>query len=223
LPNPEWLTVVGVVKNAKQHDWAATPDIEMYLPFLQSREYRESLHTYLTLVVRTAGDPDSLASAIASQVWTLDRDVTVSQVQSMEEVVADATAQPRFNLLLLGAFATVALVLAAVGIYGVMSYSVSRRTHEIGVRIALGAKRADVLRLVTRQGMMLASVGAATGLVGSFGLTSMLSSLLYGVHPDDPATIVGVAVLLGVVALIASYIPARRAMNVDPMIALRYE
>ncbi len=226
LPNPEWITVVGVVKNAREKDWAATPDMEMYLPFLQSREYRESPQshfTYVTLVVRTSGDSASLASAIASRVWALDRNVTVSQVQSMQEVVANATAQPRFNLLLLGAFATVALILAGVGIYGVMSYSASRRTHEIGVRMALGAKRADVLKLVTRQGMMLALVGAATGLEGSFGLTRMMSSLLYGVHPDDPVTIIGVSLLLGLVALVASYIPARRAMKVDPMVALRYE
>jgi predicted permease len=226
LPNLRWLTVVGVVKNAKQKDWAATPDMEMYLPFLQNRDYRasvESHFTYLTLVVRTSGDPASLASAIASQVWSLDRDVTVSQVHPMEQVVADATAQPQFNLLLLGAFAGVALTLAAVGIYGVMSYSVSRRTHEIGVRMALGAKRTDVLKLVTGQGMMLALVGAATGLPGSFGLTRMMSNLLYGVHPYDPVTIISVFLLLGVVALIANYIPARRATKVDPMMALRYE
>jgi putative ABC transport system permease protein len=226
LPSPERLTVVGVVKNAKQKDWAATPDMEMYLPFLQSREYRESPQshfTYVTLVVRTSGDPASLASAIASRVWALDRNVTVSQIQSVRQVVTDATAQPRFSLLLLGAFAGVALMLAGVGIYGVMSYSVSLRTHEIGVRMALGAKRADVLKLVTRQDMMLAPVGAATGLAGSFGLTRMMSSLLYGVHPDDPVTIVGVSLLLGLVALVASYLPAHRAMKVDPMIALRYE
>jgi putative ABC transport system permease protein len=225
-PNLQWLTVVGVVKNAKQKDWAARPEMEMYLPFLQNRDYRasvESHFTYLTLLVRTSGDPTSLASAIASQVWSLDRDITVSQVQSMEQVVADATAQPRFNMLLLGAFAGVALTLAAVGIYGVMSYSVSRRTHEIGARMALGAKRTDVLKLVTGQGMMLALVGAATGLAGSFGLTRMMSNLLYGVHPYDPVTIISVFLLLGVVALIANYIPARRATKVDPMMALRYE
>jgi predicted permease len=226
LPSLRWLTVVGVVKNAKQKDWAATPDIEMYLPYLQNRDYLMDPHShfsYLTLVVRTSGDPASLASAIASQVWALDRDVTVSQVQTMQQVVMDSTAQPRFNLLLLGAFAGVALTLAGVGIYGVMSYSVSRRTHEIGVRMALGAKRADVLKLVTRQGMMLALVGAATGLAGSFGLRRMMSSLLYGVHPDDPVTIIGVFILLAAVALIANYIPARRATKVDPMVALRYE
>ena len=226
LPNLQWLTVVGVVKDTRQKYWAATPDMEMYLPFLQSHDYRESLEshfTYLTLVVRTSADPASLAPAIAAQVWALDRNVTVSQVQSMERVVIDATAQPRFNLLLLGAFAGVALTLAGVGIYGVMSYAVSCRTHEIGIRMAVGAKSIDVLKLVTRQGLALALVGTATGLAGSFGLTRVMSSLLYGVHPDDPSTIAGVLLVLVVVALTASYLPARRAARVDPMLALRHE
>ena len=226
LPNPQWLTVVGVAKNAKQEDWAATPYIEMYLPYLQNRDYLEdplSHFSYLTLVVRTSGDPASRAAAIESEVRALDKNVTVSQVQTMEQVVADSTAQPRFYLLLLGAFAAVALTLAAVGTYGVMSYSVSRRTHEIGVRVALGAKAGDVLRLVTGQGMMPALGGAGVGLVGALALTRLMSSLLYGVRPDDPVTIAGVLLVLAAVGLIANYIPARRAMKVDPAVALRYE
>jgi predicted permease len=224
-PNPRWLTVVGVVKNAKQHDWAASPDIEFYIPYLQSRAVEDSASpvSYLTLVVRTSGDPASLVPAIRNEVRTLDEGVTVSQVQTIEQVVADSTAQPRFYLLLLGIFAAVALTLAAVGIYGVMSYSVARRTHEIGVRMALGAKRSDVLKLVTGQGMILALSGAAAGLAGALPLTHLMASLLYGVRPADPLTFAVVSALLAAVAVLASYIPARRAARVDPMVALRYE
>jgi putative ABC transport system permease protein len=141
----------------------------------------------------------------------------------MEQVVEDSTAQPRFYLLLLATFAAVALVLAAVGIYGVMSYSVSRRIHEIGIRMALGAERRDVLRLIVRQGMLLALVGAAAGLLGALGLTRLMASLLYGVQPNDPATFLTVTIVLCLVALAANYIPARRATKIDPMVALRYE
>ncbi len=226
LENPRWLTVAGVVKNAKQEDWAAPPYIEMYLPYLQSHDYLEDPHShfaYLTLVVRTKGDPASLAPAIESKVWALDKNVTVSEVQTMDQVVTDSTAQPRFYLVLLGAFAAVALTLAAVGIYGVMSYSISRRTHEIGIRMALGAKESDVLKLVTGQGMILALIGAAAGLVGALLLTRLMSSLLYGVKPTDPLTFIVVSIVLIVVALLASYIPARRATKVDPMVVLRHE
>lgn len=221
-----WLTIVGVAKNAKQNEWAAPIYFEIYLPYLQHRDFRESPKStwaYLTLVARIAGDPSALAPAIESEVRSLDRDVVVSQVQTMEQVVADSTAQPRFYLLLLGTFAAVALVLAAVGIYGVMSYSVSRRTHEIGIRMALGAERRDVLRLVVGQGMVLALTGAAAGLLGALGLTRLMASLLYGVQPNDPATFLAVTIVLCLVALAANYIPARRATKIDPMVALRYE
>jgi predicted permease len=223
---PHWLTVVGVAKNSKQNDWAATPYIEMYLPYLQNHEYLEnpiSPLSYLTLVARANGDAASLGPAIESEVRSLDSDVPVSQVQTMEQVVADSTAQPRFYLLLLGTFAAVALALAAVGIYGVMSYSVSRRTHEIGIRVALGAERGDVLKLVLKHGMFLALTGAVFGLVGALFLTRLMSSLLYGVLPSDPSTFLTVFVVLVGVALAACYIPARRATKVDPMVALRCE
>jgi predicted permease len=228
LPAPQWITVVGVAKNSAEKDWAAPTAPEMYLPYLQSPEYvkgsaSQRSFSYLTLVVRSTGDPASLTSAIERNVGALDRNVTVSQVQTMEQAVADATAEPRFYMLLLGAFAGVALTLAAVGIYGVMSYSVSRRTREIGLRMALGAKTGDVIRLVTRQGLLLALGGAIVGLAGALGLARLMSSLLYGVHPDDPLTLVGVLLVLIAVALIATYIPARRATKVDPMVALRYE
>jgi putative ABC transport system permease protein len=141
----------------------------------------------------------------------------------MDAVVADANAQPRFEMLLLGIFAAVALLLAAVGIYGVMSYAVSRRTHEIGIRVSLGASRADVVLLVVRQGIVLALIGSAAGIVGALGLSRLMKSLLYGVKPIDPLIFGGVTILLMIVAMAASYLPARRAMRVDPMIALRYE
>jgi putative ABC transport system permease protein len=223
---PSWRTVVGVAKNAKQGQWAEPVEDEVYLPYLQNRQYLEtssSAYAYLTLVVRTSGDPGALAPAIQSEVRSLDENVTVSQIQTMEQVVSDSTAQPRFYLVLLGTFGIVALILAAVGIYGVMSYSVSRRTHEIGIRMALGAGEGNVLKLVTGQGMLLALMGAAAGLAGALLLTRLMSSLLYGVRPTDALTFVAVSLLLVSVAILGSYIPARRATKVDPMVALRHE
>jgi putative ABC transport system permease protein len=156
-------------------------------------------------------------------VWSLDRNLPISQVLTMDAVVADANAQPRFEMLLLGIFAVVALVMAAVGIYGLMSYSVSRRTHEIAIRISLGASRSEVFRLVVRQGMALALVGSAAGIAGALLLSRLMVKVLYGVRPIDPITFAGVTLLLAIVALAANYIPARRAMQVDPIAALRHE
>jgi putative ABC transport system permease protein len=226
LEGARWMTVVGVVKDSKQDDWAGTPYMEVFLPYLQAHDYLNDMLSrvsYLTLVVRTNGNPASLTSTVENAAWALDKNVTISQVQTMEQAVADATAQPRFYLLLLGTFAAIALILAAVGIYGVMSFSVSRRTHEIGVRMALGAEKSHVLKLVTGQGMILALAGTAVGLAGALLLTRLMASLLYGVRPSDPLTFAIVPVVLIGVALLASYIPARRAMKVDPMVALRYE
>ncbi len=221
-----WLTVVGVVKNAVRSDWAAPPSEEIYLPYLQNRQYLESPGShvaYMTLVVRANGDPAALAPSVRSLVWSFNRDLPVSEVQTMEQVVAESTAQPRLYLILLGAFASVALILAAVGIYGVISYSVSRRTHEIGIRMALGATRGKVVRLVVGQGMALALAGAGVGLVGALGLTRLMSGLLYGVRPTDTVTFLAVPLVLGGVAFAASYIPARRVARTDPMAALRSE
>ncbi|HEY9426334.1 MAG TPA: ABC transporter permease [Gemmatimonadaceae bacterium] len=221
-----WLTVVGVVKNAVQGDWAAPKHEEIYLPFLQNRSYLEDSGAhiaYQTLVIRTSGDAAALAPAVRNVVWSLDENLPVSEVQTMDAVVARSTAQPRFNLLLLATFATVAIMLAAVGIYGVMSYSVSRRTHEIGLRMALGARPADVIRVVVGQALMLAVVGASAGFVGALALGRFMSSFLYGVRPSDPLTFLAMSLLLGAVALVASYIPARRATRIDPLLALRHE
>jgi predicted permease len=223
---PTWLTVIGVAKNAKQNDWAAPPYPEAYLAALQNRDFlgeAGSHIAYITLVVRTAGDPGAQANAVKNTVWSFDRNLPVSEVLTMDAVVADANAQPRFEMLLLAVFAAVALALAAVGIYGVMSYSVSRRTHEIGIRLSLGASRADVLRLVVRQGMVLALAGSVAGLVGALLLSRLMTNMLYGVRPTDPIIFAGVAMVLGLVALVATYVPARRATRIDPMVALRYE
>jgi putative ABC transport system permease protein len=221
-----WLSVIGVVKNAKQSDWTEDIKPEVYLAALQNREFMtnpKSHMGYLTLVVRASGDPASLTAAVKSTVWSFDRNLPISEVLTMDGVVADANAEPRFEMLLLGMFAAVALVLAAVGIYGVMSYSVSRRTHEIGVRISLGATRADVLRLVMRQGLTLAFAGSAAGAAGALMLSRLMTKVLFGVKPTDPVTFAAVVVVLTLVALIATYVPARRATCVDPMTALRAE
>ena len=223
---PTWLTIIGIVKDVKQGDWATKPDEEVYLAAFQNAQFLgapESHSSYITLVVRTTGDPAALTQALKETVWSFDRNLPISQVVTMDAVVADANAQPRFEMLLLGIFAAVALLLAAVGIYGVMSYAVSRRTHEIGIRVSLGANPADVVLLVVRQGMALALIGSAAGIVGALGLSRLMKSLLYGVNPIDPVVFLGVTILLLVVAMAASYLPARRAMRVDPMIALRYE
>jgi len=226
LKDASWLTVVGVVRDTVRHDWASPPEEEVFVPYLQVPAYLDhpSLpFAYVTLVIRTAGDPGALTADIRAALHSLNPNAPVSEIQTMERVVAHATGESRFYLILLGAFAAVALALAGVGIYGVMSHSVSRRKREIGIRMALGAQWQDVLRLVVYQGMILASGGVAAGLVGALALTRLMSGLLYGTRPTDPATFLAVVFLLGAVAAVASYLPARRATKVDPMVALRYE
>jgi predicted permease len=215
----KWITVVGVVKNAVRSDWADPPSEEVFLPYSQNH----GVGSYLTLVVRTSGDPGATAQAIESAIWSVDRDVTISEVQSMEDVVVRANSQARFSAALLAAFAIVALLMSAVGIYGVMAYAVARRRHEIGVRMALGASRGDVLSGVLRQGMALALAGSVIGVLGGLVLSRLMGTLLYGVRPSDPLTFTGAAALLTIVALTACYVPARHATRVDPMTALRYE
>ena len=224
--NPSWLTVVGVTKNTARSNWTSPPEEEVFQPYLQNRDYLNAPSppfAYLTLVVRTDLAPATLAPAIRGAIHSLDANIPLSEIQTMDHVIAEATGQSRFYLILLGAFAVVALVLAGVGIYGVMSYSVSRRTHEIGVRMALGAQGRDVLRLVVFQGIVQALAGVAVGLAGALALSQLMAGLLYGTRPTDPATFVAVVGVLSVVAVAASYIPARRAAKVDPMVALRYE
>ena len=221
---PTWLTVIGVVKNAKQGDWASKPQPEVYLAALQNRDFLgdgESHFAYITLVVRTNGNPADYASAIKQAVWSFDRNLPVSEVLTMDGVVAGATAAPRFEMMLFALFAAVALALAAVGIYGVMSYSIARRTHEIGIRISLGASRRDVLRMVAGQGMAQALWGTAAGIVGALLLTQFMANMLYGVRPVDPLTFGAVLIVLILGAILASCVPARRATRIQPMTALR--
>jgi putative ABC transport system permease protein len=223
---PTWLTIIGVAANARQSDWAAEPSPEVYLAALQNPGFlgESGSHiSYITLVARTAGDPSEIAAAVKNLVWSFDRNLPVSEVFTMDRVVADANAQPRFEMLLLGVFAAVALLLAAVGIYGVMNYSVSRRTREIGIRVSLGASRADVLRMVLGQGMMQAAAGAAVGVAGALLLSRFIAKMLYGVPPTDSITFGGVALVLGAAALLASGAAARKALQIEPMAALRSE
>jgi putative ABC transport system permease protein len=209
--------IVGVVGDVKTNGLDEVTGPMIYWPNYQFPQLFNSL------VVRSDADPMSLVAAVKSAVWSVDRNQTVSEIKSMDQVLADSLARRRLYMLLLGVFAAAALLLAAVGIYGVMAYSVSQRTHEIGVRLALGAERRDVLRLMLRQGMGVTMIGVAIGLAAAFGLTRLMSTLLYGVSASDPATFAGVAILLFAIALVACHIPARRAMRVDPMVALRYE
>jgi len=223
---PQWLTVIGVAKNAVQLEWTAKPEPEFYLPYLQNEMLsteRGSWVAYLTFVARSGGDPAALTGAMRGAVAAVDPNVPVSEVQTMAAVVDRATARSRFDLLLLTTFAAVALVLAAVGIYSVISYGVTRRTHEIGIRMALGADRRGVTRMVVRQGLLVALAGGVAGLLGAFALTGWMGSLLYGVGATDPLTFGTVSGVLLIVAVLASWLPARRASRIDPMTALRSE
>jgi predicted permease len=225
-PNASWLTVVGVVKNAVRGDWAAPPEDEIYLSVLQNRTLLESpqpMAAYITLVARSAGDPAALTPSLVATVRAVDPTLPVSEVRTMSHIVELANGRARFQALLLAIFAGAAALLAAVGIYGVMSYAVSRRTREIGVRMALGAAPGSVLRLVVAQGMAVALAGTGAGLLAALGLSRLMEGLLFGVGSTDPATYAGVAGLLLVIALLASYLPARRAARIDPTSALRSE
>ncbi|HEX7295099.1 MAG TPA: FtsX-like permease family protein, partial [Pyrinomonadaceae bacterium] len=207
--------IIGVVGDIRERSLSTQPFATMYLP---SRTLSRA-----NLVIRTQGDPLSLVAAIRREVHALDPDQPVATVRTMNDWIDRAVATPRYQALLLGIFAGVALLLATTGIYGVMSYVVTQRTHEIGVRMALGAPRWNVLKLVLRQGMALVLIGVVLGLLGAFALTRVMSALLFGVTAKDPFTFATVAVLLAVVAFVACFIPARRATKVDPLVALRYE
>ena len=217
---PQWMTVIGVVGDVKHSGLNQPTDPAVYTPFSQSDE---AWRRFMTLAIRTRDTSPGLVEEVKKQIWSLDSQIPVSDVHTMDELMAVSLAQQRFNMLLLGLFAALALILAAVGIYGAMAYAVNQRTHEIGIRTALGAQRRDVLRLVMRDGAKIALFGIASGIAGALALTHLMASLLFEVKPTDPATFAGVAILLALVALAACYIPARRAMRVDPMVALRYE
>ncbi len=213
----EWREIVGVVGDLRHSGMDNTDINTLYTPFAQTP------FTWSYLMIRTSVPPDTLIQSVRSAVASVNSTLQPANFLTMEQLVSDSVARPRFNTMLLAAFAALALALAAVGIYGVIAYSVSLRTHEIGVRMALGARKGDVLRLVLRQGMTPAIAGAALGLVGAWAVTRLMSGLLFEVSATDPATFAVITLTLMTVALLACYIPARRATKVDPMVALRCE
>jgi predicted lysophospholipase L1 biosynthesis ABC-type transport system permease subunit len=219
VPNREEIAyeVVGIAKDSAYHSLGEAPRAVLYRPFAQ--EYSPTMN----LVVRAAGDPPPLVAALRREVNSLDPSLPTKDVRTLREQVIAALEPVRLGTLAISAFGLLGLFLAAVGIYGVMSYAVARRTHEIGVRMALGARRFDVLKLIVRQGATLTVAGAAIGLLLAFGVTRLLAKLLYGVGPTDPLTFAGVTLFLIAVALLTCYLSARRATKVDPLVALRHE
>jgi predicted lysophospholipase L1 biosynthesis ABC-type transport system permease subunit len=211
--------IIGIVADVRTHGLEAAVRPEIYLPYAQ----KGSPATFLSLTVRAAGQPLALTSAVEAEIWALDKDLPVANIGAMDQIVAGSYSQRRLTMALLGAFATLALALALAGIYGVVSYSVAQRTREIGIRMALGAGRPDVVRLVVGQGLRPVYLGLAAGLAGSFALTGVMSSLVFGVTSTDPATFALAPGLLAVAALIGCLVPARRATKVNPTTALRYE
>jgi putative ABC transport system permease protein len=219
-PDAPWSTVIGVVGDIRQMGLDAPPEPEMYFSLEQPpADWRWFWPRHL--VVRTDGDPLALAGAVRGAVWELDPNQSVSWVRSMDEIFEAEVAPRNTQLTLVGAFAGLALLLASVGLYGVLSYTVAQRTAEIGVRMALGARRANVVRSVVRSALLLAAIGIGLGLAGAVGLTRFLASFLFGVSPTDSATLGGVAVVIVIVTVCASYVPARRAAAVDPISVLR--
>jgi putative ABC transport system permease protein len=217
-PAKDKLQIVGVVGNVRHLGLESDPRPEVYLPFGQAH------WPSVFMVVRAkTSDPLALTSGVQNAVWSVNKDIPLSNLRTMQDVIARSVVRRRFTTLLLAIFAGLAMLLAAVGLYGVMSYTVAQRTHEIGIRMALGAQKADVLKLVVRQGMSLVTLGVVLGIVASVAATRLMSGLLFGVSATDPAVFGGIAALLASVALAANYVPARRATEVDPMVALRYE
>src|SRR5439155_17290856 len=216
--NTAWWTVVGVVADMRQGGMDVPVRPEAYFPFEQADFFWPD-----SLAVSTASDPLSIVNEVRRQVSQVDKDQPVANVQTMSDLVDSSIAQPRMNTLLLGGFAGIALLLAALGIYAVLSFAVTQRTREIGVRIALGARFGDVLRMVLSNGARLFAAGAAIGLVAAVSLSRLMSRLLFEVSPGDLVSYASVVVVFAVIAFLACYVPARRAAKVDPMVALRYE
>jgi putative ABC transport system permease protein len=224
---PKWMVIVGVVKDVKQGSWTDPADDEMYIPFRQSGDFffnGAGPHAAgMTLVIRTNIDAASVAKEVKNAVWSIDRNLPVSHVETLEKTIGDAIWQSRFSLLLTGIFSGLALVLAMIGIYGVMAYEVAQRTQEIGIRMALGANRGGIASLIARQSLPVAVIGIVCGLGAAAAMSRLMRGVLYQIDPADPATFASVAALVLTVAALAALVPARRAMRVDPMIALRHE
>jgi putative ABC transport system permease protein len=212
-----WFEIVGIVADVKNNRLEDPASADVYVPHTQSIDLPRMLS------VRGTIDKAALTAVVKREISALDRNVPLTTIRTMDEKFSEATAQARYNALLLGLFAALALIMSQMGIYGVISYAVSARTHEIGIRMALGAERRAVLRLIIGQGMKLAAAGLAIGLIAAVAATRLIKTLLFGVEANDPMTLCGVALLLAIVALLACWVPARRATRVDPLIALRHE
>jgi putative ABC transport system permease protein len=215
----EWMTVVGVVGHTKHEGLDAENRVQMYHPYHKLTFVGNSM----SFAIRTGGDPTRVLPAVRAALHGIDQDVPIFEISTMDANIANSMGQRRFAMMLLGLFAVMAVVLASIGIYGVMSYSVTQRSHEIGIRMALGAARRNVLRMVMGQGLVLVGAGVLIGVVGAFGLTRLIASQLFGVRPTDPTTFISVALTLIGVAALATFVPAMRATRVDPVVALRDE
>jgi len=214
------LSIVGVVPDVEHISIREETAPEMYVLYTQ-KPWPSMLN--LRVALRTKSDPASMTASVREAIHSLDPDLPIAKATTLKTLLEDSMSQPRFSMLLLGSFGLVALLLASIGIYGVISYSVMQRTQEIGIRMALGAARRSVFGMVVGQGARLAGAGIVIGLMAAFGVTRMMASFLYGVQPTDPMTFAGVSLLLVGIALLACYLPARRATRVDPIVALRYE
>jgi putative ABC transport system permease protein len=222
-PDRPWVTIVGIVADVRHNGLTEPIKEKFYVPHTQWHKSVGNPIRSMSLVVKTAGDPALLTGPIRSEIRNLDASLPIANVRTMTEIVGATTSSPRFTGFLLATFAAMALVLSAIGVYGVLSYLVSRRTREIGIRLAIGAGRAQVLRLVLSRGMLLAFIGVASGLAFAIFLTPFMRTLLHDVDPADPLTFVSVGVTLSLVAVIASLVPAWRATRVDPVLALKAE
>jgi putative ABC transport system permease protein len=224
--HPLWLTIVGVTRDVKQSNWTGPLDNEVYIPFLQDAEFLNGQHpwrAYVSIVIRTDTDAEALVPSIQQTIWSIDRDMPVSRLQTMRHAIGNALWQSRFNLMLISIFSAIAMILTVVGIYGVMAYDVAQRTQEIGIRMALGAERSGIVRLVFSQSLRVVLAGVIVGVVAALGLARLMTTMIYQVQPADPRTYVGVTALVLCVAACSALLPVRRATRVDPIIALRYE